>query len=49
MLDRCNLTILSEEGYEDLAEFLKDNRVDVVASLPCYDFETLIRREAMVF
>jgi radical SAM/Cys-rich protein len=36
VMDRCNLTILSEPGYEDLAQFLADNRVEVVASLPCY-------------
>jgi MoaA/NifB/PqqE/SkfB family radical SAM enzyme len=36
VIDRCNLTILSEPGYEDLADFLAAQRVDVVASLPCY-------------
>ena len=36
VLDRCNLTVLSEPGQEDLAEFLADQEVDVVASLPCY-------------
>lgn len=36
VIDRCNLTILSEPGQEDLAEFLADNQVEVVASLPCY-------------
>ena len=36
VMDRCNLTILSEPGYEDLAEFLAENAVEVVASLPCY-------------
>ena len=36
VIDRCNLTILSEPGYEDLAEFLAGHRIDVVASLPCY-------------
>ncbi len=36
VMDRCNLTILSEPGYEDLAQFLADKRVEVVASLPCY-------------
>lgn len=36
IIDRCNLTILSEPGYEDLAEFLAQNRAEVVASLPCY-------------
>ncbi len=34
--DRCNLTILSEPGQEDLAVFLADQGVTVVASLPCY-------------
>lgn len=36
VIDRCNLTILSEPGYEDLADFLAEYAVDVVASLPCY-------------
>lgn len=36
VIDRCNLTILSEPGYEWVAEFLVDNGIDVVASLPCY-------------
>ncbi|MCF6324387.1 MAG: arsenosugar biosynthesis radical SAM protein ArsS [Gammaproteobacteria bacterium] len=36
VIDRCNLTILSEEGYEGLAEFLAKQQVEIVASLPCY-------------
>src|SRR3954451_18576807 len=36
VMDRCNLTILSEEGQEDLAAFLAGRQVEVVASLPCY-------------
>jgi len=36
VIDRCNLTILNEPGYEDMAQFLADNQVEVVASLPCY-------------
>ena len=36
VMDRCNLTILEEPGYEDLAGFLAEQRVEVVASLPCY-------------
>lgn len=36
VIDRCNLTILSYPGYDDLAEFLADNGVEIVASLPCY-------------
>ena len=36
VIDRCNLTILSEPGQEDLAAFLADQEVEVTASLPCY-------------
>ena len=36
VIDRCNLTILSEPGQEDLAEFLAAEQVEVTASLPCY-------------
>jgi len=36
VIDRCNLTVLFEEGQEDTATFLADNQVKVVASLPCY-------------
>jgi len=36
IIDRCNLSILLELGQEDLAQFLTDNNVEIVASLPCY-------------
>ena len=36
VIDRCNLTILSEIGQEELAGFLAKNGVHVVASLPCH-------------
>ena len=36
VMDRCNLTILEQPGQEDLAAFLSDHRVEIVASLPCY-------------
>ncbi|MFZ1910097.1 MAG: arsenosugar biosynthesis radical SAM (seleno)protein ArsS [Burkholderiales bacterium] len=36
VMDRCNLTILDEPGQEGLAEFLAGQRVEVIASLPCY-------------
>lgn len=36
VIDRCNLTVLSEPGMEDLARFLAAQSVEVVASLPCY-------------
>jgi len=36
VIDRCNLTILEEPGYEWLVDFLAVNNVEVAASLPCY-------------
>jgi radical SAM/Cys-rich protein len=36
IIDRCNLSILMEKGQEGLAEFLAENEVEIVASLPCY-------------
>jgi radical SAM/Cys-rich protein len=36
VMDRCNLTILEQPGQESLAQFLADQRVEVVASMPCY-------------
>jgi radical SAM/Cys-rich protein len=36
VMDRCNLTILEQPGQEDTAEFLADQCVEVVASMPCY-------------
>lgn len=36
VIDRCNLTVLFEKGQEDTAEFLAAQRVQIVASLPCY-------------
>lgn len=36
VIDRNNLTILDEPGFEDLPDFLAQNSVEVVASLPCY-------------
>lgn len=36
VIDRCNLVILLEQGFEWLADFLAENRVEIVASLPCY-------------
>ena len=36
VIDRCNLTILSEPGHEDLADFLAEQGVEITASLPCY-------------
>src|SRR6266436_3825222 len=36
VIDRCNLTILLEPGYEGLADFLARHEVEIIASLPCY-------------
>ena len=36
VIDRCNLTILFEPGQEGLGQFLAENNVEIVASLPCY-------------
>ena len=36
VIDRCNLTILFEPGQEGLAAFLAEQRVEIVASMPCY-------------
>ena len=44
VIDRCNLTILSEPGQEGLARFLAENQVEVVASLPCYTEELVDRQ-----
>ncbi len=44
VIDRCNLTILSEPGQEDLADFLAAQGVEVVASLPCYSIERVDRQ-----
>ena len=41
VMDRCNLTVLFEPGQEDLAEFLAEHQVEIVASLPCYSEENV--------
>lgn len=44
VIDRCNLTILTEPGWESLATFLAAQQVDIVASLPCYLEENVDRQ-----
>jgi radical SAM/Cys-rich protein len=44
VIDRCNLTIVFEPGQEGLAEFLAAERVEIVASLPCYTPELVDRQ-----
>jgi radical SAM/Cys-rich protein len=41
VIDRCNLTILLEPGYGGLGEFLAMNRVEIIASMPCYSAENV--------
>jgi radical SAM/Cys-rich protein len=41
VIDRCNLTILLDRGYDGLAEFLARNKVEIIASMPCYTPENV--------
>ncbi len=41
IIDRCNLTILLERGYEDLPPFLAKNKIEIIASMPCYSPENV--------
>ncbi len=36
VLIRCNLTIFFEAGFEDIPDFFKEQKVHVIASMPCY-------------
>ncbi|HWR01936.1 MAG TPA: arsenosugar biosynthesis radical SAM (seleno)protein ArsS [Chlorobaculum sp.] len=50
ILVRSNLTILLEQAYLDIPLFLKDRRVNLIASLPCYTQSTVdSQRGAGVF
>lgn len=41
VIDRCNLTVLFEDGMSEIPEFLRDHQVQIVASLPCYSRENV--------
>ncbi len=41
VMDRCNLTVFFEKGKEYLPEFLAEQKVEVIASLPCYSRENV--------
>jgi len=41
VIDRCNLVILSEPGYEEYGKFLAEQKVEIVASLPCYSSDNV--------
>jgi len=50
LIDRCNLTCLFEPEQEDLADFLAENEMRIIASLPCYQKKNVnIQRGAGVF
>ncbi len=44
VIDRCNLTVLLEPGMERLPEFLAENRVEVISSLPCHTAKNVDRQ-----
>ena len=41
VIDRCNLTILFEPGFDDTATFLAEEGVDIIASLPCHSLKNV--------
>lgn len=41
---RTNLTILLEEGYTDLSQWMAERKVQLVASLPCYLEENVTKQ-----
>jgi radical SAM/Cys-rich protein len=41
VIDRCNLTVLLEPGYNDYASFLARHKVEIIASMPCYSPENV--------
>ncbi len=47
VIDRCNLTVLFEPGMEELPGFLAEQRVEVVASLPCYQRDNVETQRGM--
>jgi len=47
VIDRCNLTVLSEPGHADTAAFLADQGVSVVASLPCYTADNVDKQRGL--
>jgi radical SAM/Cys-rich protein len=44
VIDRCNLTIIEEPGYDYLPKYLAAHEVEVIASLPCYTAENVARQ-----
>ena len=44
VIDRNNLTIIEEPGYDDLPQYLAGHDVEVIASLPCYSAANVNRQ-----
>lgn len=44
VIDRCNLTVLQVAGMQWLPDFLREHRVELVCSLPCYTAENVDRQ-----
>ncbi len=47
IIDRCNLTVLSLPGQEDTVDFLAQNNVKIVASMPCYSQENVDKQRGV--
>jgi radical SAM/Cys-rich protein len=41
VMDRLNATIINEPGFEWVPEFLAENKVEIIASMPCYEPENV--------
>ncbi len=41
VIARCNLTILTEPGYEHMAQWYADHQIRLISSLPCYTLENV--------
>jgi radical SAM/Cys-rich protein len=44
VIDRCNLTILEEDGFEWLPNFFVTHQVTIIASLPCYESDNVSKQ-----
>ncbi len=44
VIDRSNLTILLEPGYEDLPEFFATRGIEITASMPCYSPDNVTKQ-----
>jgi len=47
VIDRSNLTIIEEPGFDYLPDYLAEHQVEVIASLPCYSAENVNRQRGI--